>query len=263
MRTFRATIAIIALASLLLAAPNSLAAPITTPGDLLPGEQYRLAFVSSTTRDATSSLISDYDTHVLNAANAVTELAALGTTWQVIGSTSSVDAIVHTGTDVGPGSTVPIYSLIGTRLADDGLDLWDSELDNALNVDENGIMVGSVFPWTGSCSDGTRAYWDGVVGGDGACSASPEIEFFLGLGDGDVASFDPAAQGDAQLVTGGGWVLAKGVATTRESPLYALSGVLTVPVPEPGTSPLLAIAFATLLLSHGTARGNKRLYRQS
>ena len=40
------------------------------PAGLGPGDQFRLLFVSSTTRDATSSDIADYDAHVQSAAAA-------------------------------------------------------------------------------------------------------------------------------------------------------------------------------------------------
>lgn len=64
-----------------LAATASLqAVPIPVPTGLAPGDNYRLAFVTSTTRDATSSAIADYNDFVTAAALAVPELAALGTT---------------------------------------------------------------------------------------------------------------------------------------------------------------------------------------
>ena len=56
-----------------------------------------------------------------------TELAALGTNWRVIGSTSSVDAKVHTDTDDSPAGPngVPIYRLDGRIIANNYDDLWD------------------------------------------------------------------------------------------------------------------------------------------
>ena len=72
--------------------------PITVPSDLNPGDPYRLAFVTSTTRDATSTNIADYNNFVSGVANGVTQLAALGTTWKAIGSTSADDARDNTGT---------------------------------------------------------------------------------------------------------------------------------------------------------------------
>ena len=50
-------------------ATENLAAPITLPTGLNPGDQYRLGFVSSTTRDATSQNIADYNDFVTATAN--------------------------------------------------------------------------------------------------------------------------------------------------------------------------------------------------
>jgi hypothetical protein len=50
---------VVALASGL--STESLATAITVPTGLNPGDQYRLIFVSSTTHDATSSSIGDYN----------------------------------------------------------------------------------------------------------------------------------------------------------------------------------------------------------
>ena len=101
------------------------AAPITVPTGLNPGEQYRLAFVTSTTRDATSSNIADYNAFVTATANAVPELAELGITWKAIGSTSAVDAQDNTHTNVVlDGVGVPIYLLNDTLFVNDNADLW-------------------------------------------------------------------------------------------------------------------------------------------
>ena len=86
MKSYAATVIWLCLTSL------SYANPITQPTDLNLGDKYRLVFVTSNTRDATSADISDYNTFVTNTANLVPELLALETTWSVIGSTSTVDA---------------------------------------------------------------------------------------------------------------------------------------------------------------------------
>ena len=67
-------------AIVLASATTSQAQPITIPSGLNPGDSYRLAFVTSTTRDATSSNSVDYDALVTAAASSVGELASLGTT---------------------------------------------------------------------------------------------------------------------------------------------------------------------------------------
>ena len=55
------------------------AAPVTAPTSLNVGDQYRLVFVTSAVRDATSTNIADYIAFVSGVANGQAELAALGT----------------------------------------------------------------------------------------------------------------------------------------------------------------------------------------
>jgi hypothetical protein len=65
----------------------------TIPPGLSPGDQYHLIFLTSGTRDATSSNIADYDAFVTDQANLSPVLAALGTTWRALGSTGTANAI--------------------------------------------------------------------------------------------------------------------------------------------------------------------------
>ena len=129
-------------------------ADIFLPDGLSPGDKYRIVFVTSGTRDATSSNINDYNTHVNTAANAVGAVTAPlnQTDWKAIGSTASINALVNTGTNsVG----VPIYLVDGTSLvASDNADLWDGELLSTIDLDEFGMTISS-FVWTGTSSDGT------------------------------------------------------------------------------------------------------------
>ena len=70
-------------------------ADIITPAGLNPGDQFRIVFVTSEIRDATSSNIADYDAFVQTAANAGGQDTYNGNpvTWRVIGSTATVSAI--------------------------------------------------------------------------------------------------------------------------------------------------------------------------
>ena len=105
------------------ASPDSSAAPITVPTDLNLGDHYRLAFVTSTTRDATSSDIADYNAFVAGVAAGQPELAALGTTWTAIAATATVNAYDNTSTYPSYASP-PIYRLDDTRLTDNNGQLW-------------------------------------------------------------------------------------------------------------------------------------------
>jgi len=193
------------------------AVPITVPTDLNPGDTYRLAFVTSATEFATSSNIADYNAFVTGVANGVPQLAALGTTWTAIGSTSTVDARDNTGTN--PSSTgVPIYRLDDMRIADNNADLWSggtNALQNPLNTTETNGLAPLIAPWTGSLGDGT---------------ARPNN--FLGSGS--------IVQGGNTSSTTVSWILGGQLSDSLSLPFYAMSGEITI-VPEPSTMVLVFI----------------------
>ena len=116
-RVAAAAVAVVGWGAVIVAPHGASAAIVTTPTDLSFGDQYRLAFVTSTTRDPTSSDIGVYNMFVTTAANTQADLVALGTTWTAIGSTFTTDARDNTGTN--PSSTgVPIYRLSITNRID-------------------------------------------------------------------------------------------------------------------------------------------------
>lgn len=136
---------------LVLFAGNTLAGPITVPTGLGLGDEYRLVFVTSTTRAATSTDIAYYNDFVTDVANQVPALVALGTTWTAIGSTSAVDARDNTDTNT-PGG-VPIYRLDDTRVADNNDALWGTFSDPLLasiNVNQWGMITPNFAVWTGT-----------------------------------------------------------------------------------------------------------------
>ena len=205
------------------------AVPITQPTSLNPGDQYRLAFVTSTIRDATSSNIDDYNAFVTATANAVPELAALLTTWKAIASTSSVDARVNTDTVptfAGGSLGVPIFLLNDTKLVDSNDDLWDGSVDLLLSIDETGeVCLCDVFVWTGSAVDGRGSGYNSVLGNQlgflpvSTAGTWTNVDFWVLLDN----ATDPSVM---------------------KRSLYGLSDPLTVPsgvVPEPSTLLLLAV----------------------
>ncbi len=186
------------------------AAVVTVPAGLSPGDQYRLVFLTSGVRDAESSDLADYDAFVLNAALNVPELASLGTTWSVIGSTSGIDARDNTGTNPTISSGVPFYRLDGVLAANNNSDLWDGSPAVAIDVTELGDVLAGRGVWTGTDTDGTT---ESPLGG-GAPSAGgsivePLAEYLW------IKNYIPAGASEPMR-------------------FYAVSGVLTV-VPEPGT----------------------------
>lgn len=202
----------------LLGATSAVAMPIVVPTALNPGDQYRLAFVSSTTRNATSTDIADYNAHVTSAANAVAELLALGTTWYAIGSTATVDAINNTKTD-GSVPDVPIYLLNDVKLVDGNFDLWDGLLDFSLNLVESGAaQLEDENVWTGTLAVGGRAQFP--------------------LGSTFPTHGETSSRGDT-------WVQVAPSPSHQPRHLYALSDILSVanaaPTTEPATLAILVV----------------------
>lgn len=103
----------LAVLSMTLISSAANATPMTVPADLSVGDTYRIVFVTEVVVNPGASLLSVYDSIVTSDALSQPELAALATTWQILGSTrflALVHARVHTNTDPTNGSDpdVPI-----------------------------------------------------------------------------------------------------------------------------------------------------------
>ena len=143
-----------------------------TPSELGARDQFRLLFLSSTTRNATSSDIEDYNTFVQNrAAAGHTDIQAYSNGFKVVGCTAAIDARDNTSTTYTSfDKGVPIYWLGGTKVADQYQDFYDGSWDNATNThdrDELGINSTNTSqsgnrPWTGCGENGTEAIFSGV-----------------------------------------------------------------------------------------------------
>ena len=137
-----------------------------TPSELGARDQFRLLFLSSTTRNATSSDITDYNTFIQNrAAAGHTDIQAYSNGFKVVGCTEDDDARDNTGTTfTSSDKGVPIYWLGGTKVADQYQDFYDGSWDNASNThdrDELGINSTNTSqsgnrPWTGCRTNGTE-----------------------------------------------------------------------------------------------------------
>ncbi len=110
----------------MVAEPNADAIPLV-PTDLNPGDTYHLVYLASTTIDATSPNIADYDKHAQDAANAaggglelITKLA--------IASTGSEAAVTH----VTPSA--PVYILDYYRLAAKSAGIFPGNLFAGFNI---------------------------------------------------------------------------------------------------------------------------------
>ena len=204
------------------------AAVITMPSGLSHGDQYRIVFVTSTTIQATSSDISTYNAHVTAAAALNSDLNTFAgtieqtTTWTAIASTATVDAIDNTSTT---GTGVGIYLLNDTLFASNYTALWGANITNPLQIDESGNNVGNLAVWTGSTTSGTE-----------------DVD---SLGDSIV---NYGSTRFSNIITPASYWISRNFssANTTELPLYAISGILTVP--EPSSTALLGLGLSSLLL---------------
>ena len=185
------------------------------PAGLNAGDEFRLIFFSSTKRDASSTEIADYNTFVQGlAAAGHADIRAYSSGFRVVGCTRAVDARDNTGTT---GAGVPIYWLNGNKVADDYADFYDGSWDDeAHNKNESGAAARSAtsilnYPFTGCDHDGTKS---NALGGTNVIVGRP----------------NSSASGDGPLSNS-----ITNVANDSTRPMYGLSEVLQVSVPDLGT----------------------------
>jgi hypothetical protein len=202
-------------------------AALTAPAGLHPGDSFQYVFVTSGTTTATSTDIATYDTFVQNAAVAagLDFYDGSSVTWHVLGSTSSVSALSREPLIFA----APIFRLDGVLVANGASDLWDGFIHNAINVDENQIIVSRII-WTGTNADGT---------------ASTQNQL------GAVTSIAVGVTNKTQSAWIGGNTVNIINSTTGNQnfeALYAISPVLTASaaVPEPASTTLFGLGLAAL-----------------
>ena len=207
-------------------------ADILNPVGLEAGDQYRIAFITNGTNSATDPDIAFYDTFVTGQALIGSQTQRLtSATWQVIGSTATVNANGHTGT-LPSNPSVPIYLVDGaTRIANGNSDLWDLSLQNPLNLDQNGATLNGIV-FTGTGFTGNRRT-DRYFGAD----------TYTTIGD--------------SSVTNAAWVSIGGPnqleENTNTNHFYAISNIQTVAIPEPNAIWILLLAF-TIVFSEKRCR---------
>ena len=197
------------------------ASPVyTVPMGLNPGDQYRLVFVTSSTISATSTNISDYDNFVNAVAKAAgSPLQSLGATWQAVVSTAAVSAADHLGS-----FSTPIFRLDGAEVATGSAGLWSGSILQSIDFDEQGAAASPVV-WTGTAENGSAK---NPLGGQ------PNIEV------------------GCATISNSLWIdLTMFGSDAPALPLYGISSVLTVPVPETGGVTVLLTGLFFLL---GTKR---------
>jgi hypothetical protein len=193
---------------------------------LSAGQQYRLVFVTSTTTTATSANIGDYNTFVQGVANT----AGYGSVnWFAVGSTLTVDARDNTSTNPGTdGAGVAIFNFDSLKIADNNSDLWDGDIDNAINVTETGGSYTGEY-WSGSVASGTADTGTGWV--LGSTGGSPNL---TRVGN--------------NTLTDATWISGYRRNNANNQRILAMSEILTVPIPEPSSFALIALGGLTLAM---------------
>ena len=193
------------------------------------GDQYHLAFITSSGRDATSATITVYDTFVQGVADGGSSIVATAgaVSWKAMASTPTVEAKAHLGVATGTGFAT--FNLHSVKLADDYPDLldqsptWTRPFDVVLTIDETGADLSDRRTYTGSTGTLT-AYTDNEMGA---------ADNTVGIG---------------KLIGEGGiWACGDTTADTSINPMFAMSEPLEI-VPEPATAALLLIGAPLLAL---------------
>ena len=123
------------------------------PDGFKPGQTFRLLFITSTTRNATSIDVDDYDRVVQLAAYASQPLRLINQYFQPIVSPPGSSAVDQAYIDEDDRST-PIYWVGGEKVADHGGDFLDGSWDSHAGKNERGEDHTPANIWTGSTSDG-------------------------------------------------------------------------------------------------------------
>ena len=126
---------------------------------------FRLLFVSSTKRNATSTNIAHYNSFVQGrAAAGHSAIQNHSTGFRVLGSTQTVNARANTCTR-SSDSDAAVYWLNGAQIADDYAGLydgsWESSADRLENGNEHTGTDAERIVWTGKNDNGTTAKYLG------------------------------------------------------------------------------------------------------
>ena len=218
------------------------------PTGLNAGAQFRLLFLSSTKRNASSTDIADYNTFIqTRAAAGHTDIQAYSAGFRVVGCTAAVDARDNTKTTyTTTAKGVPIYWLDGTKAADEYEDFYDGSWDDEANdKNESGTDAHDTthqlnYPWTGCKPDGTEKLSSDMIRSRGLGSATVTVGRLNSSNSGQTP-----LSGTTQE------------ASSENHPLYGLSAVFEVAaaVVVPNNPPAFSADTAARSVAENTAAG--------
>ena len=185
------------------------------PSGLKSGDKFRLLFLSSTKRNASSSSISTYNLFIQGrAAAGHADIREYSDQFRVIGCTDSTNATDNTNTR-SSDTDAPIYWLLGgNKVANNYADFYDGSWDNEGNrkneLGATGLNTSqqSNYPWTGCDHHGVEAF------------SSASVSQALGTNAAQVGRLNNSGSGPLY----GGEV----ATTTLTRPMYGLSPVFVV-----------------------------------
>ena len=131
------------------------------PDGVGPEDEFRLLFVTDSTRDGSSGNISHYNNHVQQQAgrrNLASLIREHASHYRVVGSTGTVSA--RNNTNMTGNGGPPIYWVNGDKVADNYGDFYDGTWDSYNWVTQTGqgrTDSNSVVVYTGSKNDGSIA----------------------------------------------------------------------------------------------------------
>ena len=183
------------------------------PSGVAAGGKFRLLFVSSGTRNASSTNIADYNSFVQGRAAAGHDaIQPFSAGFRVLGSTETVDARDNTCTT---GAGVGIHWLNGSKIADNNADFYDGSWSNqTAGRNESGNTRASTRVWTGSNADGAKA------------------GLFLGFFGQQVTNFQFHSVYGEPFVAASGAIFQGSVSRSNNYALYGVSQVFTVRAPS-------------------------------
>ncbi|MDE2515141.1 MAG: VPLPA-CTERM sorting domain-containing protein [Rhodospirillales bacterium] len=194
--------------------------------NLAAGSNYRLIFVTADTIQATSSNEATYNNFANSEAALNSSLPS--TTWSAITSTEATSAITNIDAVCTTSACLnaPIYLVDATTLiATNQAALFSGLLKTAIYETQSGATSNPYYVWTGSTSSGEIATGN-AMGDSGPSVGLPSAT----NGTGQHPSIFSGSNFGASFA----------------NPIYAISGVLTVPasVPEPASAALLLTGLA-------------------
>ena len=218
------------------------------PTGLSTGDKFRLLFLSSTKRNASSTDIATYNTFIqTRAAAGHTDIRDYSADFRAVGCTADTDARDNTSTTyTASDKGVPIYWLDGTKAADEYEDFYDGSWDDEANdknesgTDAHDTSLRANYPWTGCDHDGTEA----VTGSD---------SFALGTNIADARVGRP----NFSLSNAGPLNGQTNRSDFNDNPLYGLSEVFQVAaaVVVPNNPPAFSADTAARSVAENTAAG--------